>query len=179
MPTFHQFKYWYLAAGFPLIIGAAILLSMIGDCKALPDAEQQYSVYSARGFDESIEIAMRYINRAAGCVILVPGTPDNHDIQFIEMTDTPCAVDAMHEGIESGHSANAYRCPSSGKWDIDIEKPGDVHSMVFIGMHEMMHTLGFKDAETTYGIMGNDYKPDGRIWPSDDESAQLGKLCDK
>ena len=180
MPTFRQSKYWYYAVGFPLIIGAAIVIGVAQDCSSLPDAEQQYRVHSDRGFDESIKTGMGYINRAAGCTILVDGTADDYDIRFIEMVGTPCSVDAMHEGIKTGHAGNSYRCPGTDKWDIDIEKPGDIHSMVFIGMHEMMHTLEFGDSDSDdiNGIMGSNYKPNGRIWPNDAETKQLKTLCD-
>ncbi len=173
---FRKIKYWYLVLGFPLLIGGAMLLGVFQDCRALPDADRQLQVYSARGFEESIKTGMGYLNRAAGCTILVPGSPDTYDIQFIAMTATPCAVDPFHPGIESGHSANAYQCPKVGTWDIDVEAPGDTHSMVYISMHEILHTLGMEDSE--HGIMGNNYKPDGRIWPNDKETAYLKTLCD-
>lgn len=175
--TFRKFRYWFYLVGFPSIIGTLFLVFMLRDCQSLPDAETQYKVYSERGFQESIDTGMGYINRAAGCTILVEGNPDDYDIRFIEMTGTPCNVDPLHEGIKSGHSANAYDCPNSPKWDIDIEKPGDVHSMVFIAMHEILHTLGLKDTTDKNGIMGSNYKPDGRIWPNDKETAYLKTLC--
>ena len=119
--TVHKLRYWFIVAGFPALIFTAMLLGVFGDCRALPGAETQHKVSTDRTFEASIETAMDILNRAAGCTIFVNGSKTDHDINFIGMTDTPCAVTPLHPGIESGHTANAYHCPKTAGWDIDVE----------------------------------------------------------
>ena len=168
-----QIKYYgYIGMTF---VGAAIMLFLITReaCGTLPKAEEQLRVYDNRDMTASIEAAMGIMNKAAGCELLIPGTPDDYDIQFIGMVDTPCRVGSFHEGIESGHTASAYRCPTSGKWDIDVEQPGDIHTMVCIAAHELGHVLGLSDHKGK-GVM-NQYACPEHIWPSDAERAYLEK----
>lgn len=173
--TIHKFRYWFVVAGFPALIIAAMMLGVFQDCKGLPDAERQHRVSTDRTFEKSIETAMGILNRAAGCKIFIPGTPDDHSINFIGMTDTPCAVDPLHEGIESGHTANAYHCPGTGKWDIDVEAPGDIRLMVCIAAHELLHTIGLKDSK--HGLMDQRNDCVGLIWPNDFETEHLKNQC--
>lgn len=174
--TFRKIRFWAYAVGFPAIIGSLFLFFIARDCRAMPDAKHQVKVWENRGMGDSTDEAMGLLNRAAGCVLFVRvGEEFDAQVRIIPMLDTPCDVDPMHPGIESGHSANAYACPQIGGWDIDVEAPGDLHSMTYIAAHELMHTQGLEDSN--YGLMSNNYKPNGRIWPSDKETAHLKTKC--
>jgi hypothetical protein len=166
----------YVATPFvvlPIIIG----LVLYNHFRKLPDAKIQISV-KAVDFKEPMNEAMDIWNRAAGCIIFVPGD----DVWWGSTDGEPCGK-TFHSGIEDGHSAGTYECKKPDelrpwRWEIHVEKPGHVRTQACIALHELGHVLGLKDTGDPSKLMYTSWcPPDGKIlWPSDSESKEVERL---
>lgn len=164
--------------GIPIVvIPLMILFAGYQHCKSLPDATQQIGV-EARDFKEPVKEAMNIWNRAAGCIIFVEGD----DALFLSTMGEPCGK-AFHPAIEDGHAAGAYECNSANRgyrWEIHVERPGDLRTQLCIALHEFGHLLDLKDSDDKSKLMFIEWcPPDGTIlWPSDSESKSVGdRFC--
>ena len=166
----------YVATPFVVIPLIAVLV-FYDHCKSLPDATQQIGV-TAIDFEKPVEEAKSIWNRAVGCTIFTDGS----DVVILSTDGEPCNK-AFHHNISDGHSAGAYQCSPSAsdfrgyRWEVHVEKPGDLRTQTCIAIHELGHVLGLKDSLATHNAMHVKWcPPDGKIlWPSDWEQKDVAK----
>lgn len=158
----------YIAAplvGIPVL--AAVVLYQ--HCKTLPEAEKTIGV-NALDFTEPVEKAMGLWNKAADCIIFVPGD----DVLYQSDNGEPCGL-AFHPAISDGHSATTYQCEEGypHRFAVHVNLPGDLRTQTCIALHELGHVLGLNDSENPRSTMHTEWCPeDGKVlWP-DDKSAK-------
>lgn len=152
-------------------MGGLVLRSACGE---LPAAMLTFGVQS-EDFNEPTKEAMGLMNRFVGCEFLVKGK----DIGVLSSDGEPCGT-AFHRNIDDGHSAGTYVCsPSSRRefrYEIHVERPGDIHTQTCIIAHELGHAVGLEDhrSKGMRGIM-NQYDCPTKIILSDAEVDFLDK----
>lgn len=176
MSTWRMIRFkLYVATPFvviPLIAGLVFYQQCF---KELPDAKVMLGV-KAQDFKKPMLEAMDIWNNAAGCRIFVPGD----DVWWGSTDGEPCGL-AFHPSIEDGHSAGAYKCTPSElrpwRWELHVERPGDLRTQTCIALHELGHVLGLEDSDQSLDLMHREWCPvDGKIlWPRDSESKDVGE----
>lgn len=161
--------YSYVAAPF-IAIPLIVVVVLYEHCKTLPAANTQIGV-TAQDFKEPVKEAMKIWNKAVGCIIFEPGD----DVLFGSTDGEPCGL-AFHPAIEDGHAASSYQC--GARWEIHVERPGDLRTQTCIAIHELGHVLGLEDSNEPNDSMHVKWcPPDGKIlWPSDSEQRTVRKL---
>lgn len=158
----------FVTASILIVFGCLVLRN----CEPLPAARLTMGVM-AEDFPAPTRNAMRILNRFTGCEFLVAGD----DIKVLSTDGEPCG-ESSHPSVEDGHSASAYQC-GGAKWEIHVEKPGDLHTQVCIVGHEIGHVAGLEDHDVKglRGIMDQHSCPTP-IGLSDKEAAFLhAKFC--